>query len=183
MPLEIEKKYRLTANQREGVIKRLPEIGAHFERTDHEENTLYDGGDVDFSSSVLRLRRVGERAILTFKRRLPSATDTKHQLEEETVVDNADAMNKILESLGFRPAVVYEKRRDRWLLDQAKIVIDELPFGLFMEIEASEDEIERIERELSMEGLVAEQATYPELARESGIRNDGVIEARFHEAR
>ena len=179
MPIEIEKKYRLTQKQREEVLNRLPEIGATRERVDFEVNTLYAGDPIDSDHAVLRLRRIGDRGILTFKERLPSDSAIKHQLEDETTVGDPDAMDAILESLGFNPSMVYEKRRERWLLGNTEIVIDELPFGLFMEIEGEELAIREIEAKLAIKRLKAETATYPHLTREHGIENDGIIEARF----
>ena len=181
MPIEIEKKYRLTPQQREQILRRLPEIGARRERTDFEVNTLYAGDSIDNERAVLRLRRVGNRAVLTFKERLPGISPIKHQLEDETTVGDADAMDAILESLGFNPTLIYEKRRERWQLGETEIVVDELPFGLFMEIEGEESAILDIEMKLAIKRLEAETATYPSLTREHGAENNGVIEARFPE--
>src|SRR4030088_3547593 len=131
MPVEIEKKYRLTKKQRD-------EIG-----------------------QTLRLRRVNGRALLTFKQRFPGKSPIKHQREEETEVADADAVAAILRSLEFRPALVYEKRRVRWIVGKAEIAMDELPFGLFMEIEGPEKEIERLEKLLDAEAVPAVMETYP----------------------
>ena len=179
MPVEIEKKYRLTPQQREEILARLPEIGARRERVDFEVNTLYDGDSLDSERAVLRLRRVGPRAILTFKERLPGSSPIKHQLEDETTVGDADAMDAILESLGFNPTLIYEKRRERWLLEETEIVVDELPFGWFMEIEGEESAINDIEKKLAIKRLKAEVETYPNLTRQHGTNVGGVIEARF----
>lgn len=181
MPVEIEKKYRLTPRQREEILARLPEIGARCEGSDFEINTLYAGESIDTERAVLRLRRVGQQAILTFKERLPGSSPVKHQLEDETTVGNADAMDAILESLGFNPTLIYEKRREIWKLEESEIVIDELPFGLFMEIEGDESSINDIEKKLAIKRLTAETATYPSLTRDHGVDNNGVIEARFPE--
>jgi len=62
MPIEIEKKYRLTAKQREAVRKRLNEIGVVSRPEEFEENTLYQGGILDVRACVLRLRRVAGRS-------------------------------------------------------------------------------------------------------------------------
>ncbi|MDT7602444.1 MAG: adenylate cyclase, class 2, partial [Acidobacteriota bacterium] len=77
------------------------------------------------------------------------------------------------------PALVYEKRRETWTLDGVEIVIDELPFGWFAEIEGEREAILRAERKLGLENVLAEQRTYPDLSREHGTRRDDVIEARF----
>ena len=179
MPLEIEKKYRLTPRQREEILARLPEIGAQPGRTDFEVNTLYAGDSIDRERAVLRLRRVGARAILTFKERLPGSSPIKHQLEDETTVGDPDAMDAILESLGLNPTIIYEKRRERWQLGETEIVLDELPFGLFMEIEGAERAINEIEERLAIKRLKAEVETYPTLTRKHGTDVGGVIEARF----
>jgi adenylate cyclase class 2 len=179
MPIEIEKKYRLTKKQRTPIERRLRELGASSRPVEFEENTLYRGGRIDLGSCALRLRRVGARAILTFKQRLPTKSSIKHQQEEETEVASAEAAHAILTALGFRPALVYEKRRTRWKMGSAEIVIDELPFGLFMEIEAAEKEIARVEARLGIEELPAVMETYPTLTAKLGKDRKGIIEARF----
>ena len=183
MPIEIEKKYRLTQKRRVAVERRLHEIGASSKPVEFEENTLYRGGRLELGSYALRLRRVGARAILTFKQRLPSKSSIKHQQEEETEVSDAEAAHAILTALGFRPALVYEKRRTRFDLGRSEIVIDELPFGLFMEIEGTEKEITRVEALLGIEDLPAVMETYPMLTARLGKDRKGIVEARFPRGR
>jgi len=179
MPIEIEKKYRLTKKQRQEVLDRLPAIGAKRKGEDFEVNTLYTGESLDVGRSVLRLRRIGDRGVLTYKESLPPRLDMKHRREDETRVDDPDAMELILDALGFTPALVYEKRRETWRLAQTEIVIDELPFGLFMEIEGSEKDIREIESKLAIKRLKTETLSYPRLMLEHGVENGGVIESRF----
>lgn len=177
--IEVEKKFRLTKRQRDAVLRRLPEVGASMEREEFEENTLYSGEGLSSGSCVLRLRRVGKNATLTYKKRIPSASSIKQQREEETEVADPEAMEAILASLGYTPALVYEKRRQTWKLGKTEIVIDVLPFGLFMEIEGRVNEIKNVERKLGLKGLRAEHATYPQLTEKHGKLYDGLIEARF----
>jgi predicted adenylyl cyclase CyaB len=180
MPIEIEKKYRITIEQRHAVEKHMRALGFKPRPVEFEENTIYGGGDLRPGQRALRLRRVNGHAILTFKRRFPTKSPIKHQEENETRVDDADATDAILHSLGFKPALVYEKRRTRWSIGKAKVVIDELPFGLFMEIEASENEIARVEKKISAETFTAVNETYPALTAKLGKKNrQGIIEARF----
>jgi adenylate cyclase class 2 len=88
-------------------------------------------------------------------------------------------MALILDALGFKPVLVYEKRRQTWSLGPTEVVIDELPFGWFMEIESSEQEINDAEASLGIERLPAEHETYPQLTEQHGKRVGDVIEARF----
>jgi|SRR5688572_26298871 len=180
MSIEIEKKYRLTKEQRTAVIARLAQISDRSDGEELEENTLFSGGVLEARPCVLRLRRVGGRAILTYKERYPSAAPIKHQREDETEVADPAALAQILDAIGFKPAVIYEKRRSTWQVGQAEVVVDELPFGLFMEIEGSEKEITRVESLLAIDGLRTEAETYPRLTLKHGKRNGSLIEARFN---
>jgi adenylate cyclase, class 2 len=183
MPIEIEKKYRLTSKQTDSVRHRLPEIGATHLGDELEENTLYAGKGLVIGRTVLRLRRVGDSAVLTYKERLPTTSSIKRQREEETRVDDPEALSAILEALGFKPALVYEKRRQTWVLGKAEIVIDELPFGQFMEIEGTERHIHTVEASLAINNLKVENLSYPQLTLENGKKSGGIIEARFKHRR
>lgn len=177
MAIEIEKKYRLTPHLREQVLSNLQKLGAVPQGEEFEENTLYAGGMIDQKNSILRLRRAAGRAILTYKERIPSDSAVKRRREEETLVEDAEATAAILEALGFCPALVYEKRRDTWHIADAEVAIDELPFGLFVEIEGSEASIAFLERALALTDAATE--TYPMLTLKHGKPRAGKIEARF----
>jgi adenylate cyclase, class 2 len=180
VPIEIEKKYRLTPKDRRVIEEHLRALGSKAKPLEHEENTIYRGGNLQFGLRALRLRRVNGAAILTLKERLPSKSAIKHQKENETRVQDANAADAILRGIGFAPVLVYEKRRTRWDVGKAKVVIDELPYGLFMEIEASEREIKRVEKLIAAENLPAVVETYPAMTAKLGKKNrKGIVEARF----
>jgi adenylate cyclase class 2 len=180
MAIEIEKKYRLTAEQFEALRRRLEEAGAEGQGpSEFEENTIYTGPNLDPSRRVLRLRRKGERAVFTFKERDPGAAAVKRQREEETEVSDASALAAILEALGYRPVLVYEKRRTTFRLSGAEVVLDELPFGLFAEIEGDEANILEAEKLIGLDAAEAEHASYPALTLRHGTKKGDVVEARF----
>jgi adenylate cyclase class 2 len=179
MAIEIEKKYRLTSNEWEKVLRRLNEIGAKFEGEDFEENMIFTGGFLNVKSAALRIRKTAAKTILTYKQRQVSESAVKQQIEHETEIADGETMRLILENLGYRPALVYEKRRRTWQLDAAEIVLDELSFGLFMEIEGELDEILKAEKQLEIENLPAVMETYPLLTQQHGEKRGDLIEARF----
>jgi adenylate cyclase, class 2 len=180
MPIEIEKKYRLESEQVEPLRLRLKEVGAEGEgAAEFEENVIYTGPGLDPARRVLRLRRKGGRAVFTFKERDLSGSPVKRQREEETEVSDAGALASILEALGYRPVLVYEKRRETWRVAGAEVVLDELPFGLFVEIEGEEARIMEVEKLLGLDGAEAEHAPYPELTLRHGTKRGGVVESRF----
>lgn len=179
MAIEIEKKYRLNEKRREIVLKNLAEIGAQFKGEDFEENVLFHGGVLVEKQAVLRLRRIGERTILTYKERVQNEFEVKHHYEYETEVADFDESVKIFESLGFHRSMVYEKRRETWHFQDVEIVLDELSFGSFMEIEGSITAIAEAEIFLEAEDFETEHETYPHLTAKFGRKNGNLIEARF----
>jgi len=183
MGVEIEKKYRLTNEQRDSLTVRLRELGARLNSEDFETNTLYAGNNLDTSRAVLRLRRVEGKSVLTYKEKgVAEKSDVSSRREDETEVADADALHAILEALGFKPSLIYEKRRATWMVDDAEVTIDELPFGWYVEIEAeSETNVREIEKQLDLHHATAEAKTYPELTTELGTKHEGLIEARFNQ--
>lgn len=179
MSIEIEKKYRLTKEQRISIVASLEEYSAEYVGEDAEENIIYGGATLSEKNAVLRIRKIGERTILTYKLRLADTGGIKRQIEEETEVADPKAIQRIVKELGFSPILVYEKRRRTWRFRSVEVVVDELPFGLFMEIEGSITGIREAEMLLDLDDLETEHKTYPQLTGELGIKNREVIEARF----
>jgi adenylate cyclase, class 2 len=177
--VEIEKKYRLPADQRERVFGSLKELGATFVRDDFEENTIYGGHALEQPASIIRIRKTQDRSILTFKRRMENISDVKQQIEYESEIADPDSVSKILVELKLTPKIVYEKKRSTWKLRSVEVLLDELPFGSFMEIEGSLTGIKEAEMLLDIEDLEAEPETYPRLTIQFGTNVDGVVESRF----
>jgi adenylate cyclase class 2 len=177
--LELEKKYRLTKEEWDSVVSSLEGIGAQYLGEDFETNTIYFGTPLEASGGVVRIRRTQDRALLTFKRRLEGPGDVKRQVEHETEISDADSTARIITELGLEPKLIYDKRRKTWRLRDTEIVLDELPFGLFMEIEGSVTGIKEIEILLGIENVTVEHETYPEITARLGQKIENRIEARF----
>jgi adenylate cyclase class 2 len=181
--IETEKKFRLDSKQLTKITSKLKKLGARFADEVFEENYLHRGGKLDDRGAVLRLRKVGDTSLLTYKESIRSDLDVKHKIEFETLVSDVDAMEKIIRMLGYRLSVVYEKRRRTWHLGKVEVVLDELPFGLFMEIEGTQKNIARVEKLLGIENLKAEIRGYPRLTAKYGKPRGGVMEARFQRSK
>jgi adenylate cyclase class 2 len=179
MANEIEKKYRLNAAQIESVLAALEEIGTEFAGEDFEENILFSNSEMLENQAVLRLRRIGERTILTYKRKVKSDSTAKIHVEHETEVSDFEEIRAIVENLGLSRVLVYEKRRRTWRFKQVEIVLDVLPFGDFMEIEGSLVSIAEAEMLLGAEDFEVVPETYPNLTLRFGTKNGEVTEARF----
>ena len=179
MSIEIEKKYRLPAGGIERMNASLDAMSAQFVRHDTEENMIYCGEPLNATGGVLRIRTTQDRCLLTYKRRMRSDSDAKMQVEHETEVSDRDALRAIIGELGLKPRVIYEKRRSIWRMRDAEVVLDELPFGDFMEIEGSVTAIRECEMMLDIDDLEVEPATYPQLTIKFGKPEGDTIAARF----
>lgn len=180
MALEIEKKYRIDRKRLVALAARLIELGATFSYETFEENYLHRGGVLDERPAVLRIRKTEKRTTLTYKERVDKEGDFKHQIEFETEVTDVEATEGIIESLGYELSLIYEKHRKAWRLGKVEVVLDELPFGYYMEIEGEIDDILKAEKILGARNLEVELRGYPRLTTKFGkLRRDGVYEARF----
>ncbi len=179
MAIEIEKKYRLDKKRLVELTAKLGELGADFLYETFEENYLHRGGLLDARTAFLRLRKTNAVNTLTYKERVVSETDFKHQIEFETIVSDVDATEHIIERLGYKLSVVYEKHRKAWQLDGVEVVLDELPFGYYMEIEGTMEDITTVEKLLGADKLEPEVRGYPRLTLKYGKLVDGVTESRF----
>jgi adenylate cyclase class 2 len=179
MAIEIEKKYRLDKKRLVSLTAKLGELGAEFTDESFEENYLHKGGVLDERGAVLRLRKTDKRTTLTYKEKVATEDEFKRQIEFETMVSDVDGMENIIEQLGYKLAIVYEKHRKTWRLGNVEVVLDELPFGYYMEIEGPMDDIIVAENLLNAGDLEPEARGYPRLTLKYGIDVDGVMESRF----
>ncbi len=179
MPSEIEKKYRLSSEEFGRIAEDLDQLGAAYEGAVTEENLIFGGELLIRRNSVVRIRKTDESATLTFKRYVSNESGYKHHIEHESKISDAAEVEALLRELELVLVMVYEKRRRTWKLREAEVVLDELPFGLFMEIEGSPAAIREAEMILEAEKLEHEPETYPGLTQKFGVLSAGIREARF----
>lgn len=179
MAIEIEKKYRIDKKRLVELTAKLGELEASFSYETFEENYLHRGGLLDGTNAVLRLRKTEAHTILTYKEKVATDNDFKHQIEFETEVSDVDATESIIEKLGYKLSVIYEKHRKSWHLGNVEVVLDELPFGYYMEIEGSMEDISTVEKLLDADKLEIEARGYPRLTLKYGKLVNGVTESRF----
>lgn len=101
-----------------------------------ERNLRFDTPDRRLSASfqVLRLRQ-DAACRLTWKGAGEPGGEVSAREELEVTVSDMATAQGILEGLGFEVIFIYEKYRSAWDLHGSEISVDEMPFGLFCEIE------------------------------------------------
>ena len=149
--MEVEVKFHLT--DLKALDEKLRFLGAEVSKARvFERNLRFDtpDGRLRAAGQVLRLRE-DSRFRLTFKG--PALADQPVAVRSEiefTVGDLAEA-RRFLEALGYDVSVIYEKFRTTYSLESAEIVLDEMPFGGFCEIEAcNAQEVERVANKLGL---------------------------------
>ena len=124
-----------------------------------EHNLRFDTVSRDLSDdhSLLRLRQ-DHSTVLTYKR----AESVEVRTEIEIEVDDFATTKALLETLGLEVFFIYEKYRETYRLEPCTIMLDELPFGHFIEIEGeSLDDVKRIASELMLPWKKRVKMNYP----------------------
>jgi adenylate cyclase class 2 len=117
-----------------------------------ERNVRYENPQQDLTPQgiVLRLRQ-DSQAKLTYKASKGVHNGITTRFEAEVVVSDFDTMDTLLKQLGFQPYMVYEKYRTTYTLGDAEIVLDEMPYGNFTEIEGTIETIEPLINQLNLD--------------------------------
>jgi adenylate cyclase class 2 len=123
-----------------------------------ERNLRFDqpDGRLRAEGRVLRLRQDTE-ARLTYKGASDLTDGIMSRSELEFTVGDLETARKVLLALGYVDVAVYEKYRATYELGACHIMLDELPYGDFVEIEGAD--AEAIHRTANLLGLDMEAAT------------------------
>lgn len=136
----IEREIKLAFASADDARAALMAAGAELKTARRlQDDVLYDTASnaLYAKRSALRLRRDGERAIVTFKGPVEPGP-MKMREEIESGVDNGDAIAAMLDALGFRKWFRYQKYREEYRAEGVVAAIDETPAGVFVEIEGDE---------------------------------------------
>jgi len=140
---EMEIKFHL--QNKDSIEENLRALGGKVKHPRvNEWNLRFDTPEklISTRGQALRLRK-DERNRLTFKGAPDQQGEITDRIELEVEVSDFNTMRRILEALGYRVMVIYEKYRTTWEYRGAEIVVDELPIGNFCEIEADNEELIR----------------------------------------
>ncbi|MEW6286093.1 MAG: class IV adenylate cyclase [Chloroflexota bacterium] len=127
-----------------------------------EINLRFDlpGGGLRSEGRVLRLRQDTE-ARLTYKGGSVNQQGVLKRTEIEFIVDDFEKARQFLEALGYRRLFYYEKYRTTYEFGRCHIMLDELPYGNFVEIEGESVEVIQIAaRELDLKWDAAIPTSY-----------------------
>lgn len=150
MPIEHEAKFILT--DADAVRARIIALKGQTEGRFFETNIRYENDNESLKTSGILLRLRKDRKVwLTYKS--PSSvidSGVKSMNEMEVSVSDFDTMNDILEGVGFHRAQIYEKWRETYELNAAKLCLDTMPFGEFLEIEGTPEDVRELSSTLAL---------------------------------
>jgi len=133
-----EREIKFYIEDLEKIAERVRLCGAELIRPRTlEHNLRLDIGDHELARQgrLLRIRK-DDRVSVTYKANARVEGGVIARTEIEFEADDARMVQKLFEALGYRVVVTYEKYRSMYKLGDVVVVLDELPFGDFVEIEA-----------------------------------------------
>lgn len=159
--VEIEVKFYVLSLQE--IEQKILELGGTLlQERCFESNLRFDTADGRLRNQrhVLRLRKDKDN-ILTFKGAAEVGKPVSIRQEIEVLVDNFDTARTLLEGLGFEVVMAYEKYRTTYSLLDTLVVLDELPYGNFIEIEGPDGKsIQKVARNLNLNWKVRVMTSY-----------------------
>ncbi len=130
-----------------------------------ERNVRYEDATESLTPAgrVLRLRQ-DTRARLTYK--APGSGNQNGVLsrtELEVTVSDFQTTDLLLKALDYHPSWEYEKYRTTYQLNVCEVVLDEMPFGNFVEVEGEQEAIENVLTMLDLANAPRIGASYSDL--------------------
>jgi adenylate cyclase class 2 len=127
----------------------------------HEVNLRFDtaAGALQGSGRLLRLRQ-DEEAHLTYKDNTHVEDGAVRRREIELAVDDFETARQLLRALDFQVVFTYEKYRTVYDHGVAEVMLDELPYGYFVEIEGDLNVLEPVADQLGLSWACAIPRSY-----------------------
>jgi adenylate cyclase, class 2 len=145
-----------------GVKERLRVLTTHLiQKRIYEVNLRFDTskGNLMRAGRVLRLRK-DDLVRLTYKDNSQQIEGALTRREIEFVVNDFDSAKQFIQALGYEVVFIYEKFRTTFKYKGAQIMLDELPYGNFVEIEGKLKSLRPIAGDLHLDWDKAIPASY-----------------------
>ena len=177
MATPVETEVKLPAADAAAAQRAIEQAGAELVHPRHlEDNLIFDDrGRFAGRGCYLRLRRTPHGGRLTWKGPKRVEGGMKVREEIEVGVPEPAALQAILEAMGLRRVLRYQKYRTEYRLGELAVTLDETPVGVFLELEGPAEAIRRRVTEFGYGPDDFESASYVELFHAGGGRGDMVF--------
>lgn len=168
MNIEIEAKLKVDSHK--GIERNLRKSGARFLAGQQQTDYYFDDSKSSFTKkdSCLRLRKQAisssEKYFLAYKGP-KQKSNFKKRTEIEIETSNFDKTKAILQILGYRQAIIVEKRRKLWKINRCLVALDDVKkLGNFVEIEGPDDKrIKKVQKLLGLDEAIHIKKSYADL--------------------
>ncbi len=168
MNIEIEAKLKVDSHK--AVEGSLSIHGAHFLAKQKQTDFYFDDSKSSFTKEdkCLRIRKESVRGkdkyFLAYKGPKQKSNFKKRQ-ELEVEVSDFDKSKEILQVLGLRQAIIVEKTRRLWKLNNCLVALDKVKkLGNFVEIEGPNNKlIGKVKNLLGLKNLIHIRQSYADL--------------------
>lgn len=153
--MEIEVKFYISKDDLNCIRSNIKILGGVYVSNKFETNIIFEDmhNTLVPKNAVLRLRHGGKNT-LTYKEpsgRGKTSQKFKVSREIEVEVNDFDKTMLILNKLGFKKFMKYERIRESFRFGKSTILIDQTPFGFFLEIEGGKKDILAIVKNLQLD--------------------------------
>lgn len=134
------------------IIQKLRNNKAVLLGSAKEITTRYDTDNKEYEKEGKFIRIMeGFKNCITLKEKNNENDKLFERDEFEIEIDDVENAKMLFEKIGLKPILKMEKYRLKWNVNGIRINLDELPFGLYMEIHGSEKDIKYAMEKLEIE--------------------------------
>lgn len=171
MKKEIEQEYKFQINKEKyfDVLEFLKTNNFYYDGYCFERTIRLDTISEDYSKQGIFFRaKSGFNNTFGFKSKNISKNECNQYNECEIEISSQERLITILKELNIFPIRTLEKYRMRWIKNSIIVTIDELPYGLFVEIEGELSQITIIAELMGFKKEQSIRKTYWELSGNTG---------------
>lgn len=177
---KVEKEIKVKVADPKTLLERLLRDGAVILNKSKEKTIRLDTPNMDLEKRGVFLRvRSGSKNTITMKEKIGEDKNIRSRKETEFEIGDVDQMAYILEKLGFTFIRIMEKYRINLQYKGAVLSIDEMPFGMYLEIEGTEEEVGKIATELGYSEndriLETYWGLFEEYKKENSLTGDNIV--------
>lgn len=170
----LESKVKFELKKLPDILETLRENEAIFLGGSYEKTVRYDDENGAFSKKGMFLRTMSgfENKIALKEMAESENPDAFQHRVTEVEVEDAEGINYIFSKLGLTNQLIMEKYRLKWKIKDINISIDELPFGVYLEVKGTIKQINLIIRlmKLNRNGIIS--GTYWDIFEELKKNNE-----------
>lgn len=172
--MKIDRQVKFEINDSNKLISNLKLKEAIFVGGNLEVTKLYDYDNNSlFKRGIFVRTKSGFRNVLTIKEKDDKKNSTfLERIKNEIEIEDDEVVEYIFEKIGLNNQYIMEKYRLIWKLNDTYINLDELPFGIYLEINGSDNQINNVIKILKLDKTKMLNKTYWDIFNQKKQKNE-----------